>query len=301
MGLGDNLMAAGMARGAAARGKRIAFGDGRQIIWDQYSEQIFLGPDNSSRNPNIAPPGSEHDRDIEWIRYHKGHRLYNINGGDRWIWNHNFRPIPGEIFFTKLELQNSRRAGQGFVVIEPNVPHYKSVAANKQWPHARYNKLARYIKKTGVDVVQFRHSGGVELPNARQIQTRSFRDALAIMSRARLYIGPEGGLHHGAAAVGIPAVVLFGGFIPPSVTGYATHTNLTGGAVACGSFNPCEHCKAAMERITVDNVNDAALCYLEPRNPIHAARKDEFLAQWSRPPERRPIHVDNGESLAGLL
>jgi hypothetical protein len=36
MGYGDELMATGMARGAAARGKRVAFGDGQRIICGPY-------------------------------------------------------------------------------------------------------------------------------------------------------------------------------------------------------------------------------------------------------------------------
>jgi hypothetical protein len=84
------------------------------------------------------------------------------------------------------------------------------------------------------------------------------------MSRAALYIGGEGGLHHGAAAVGVGGVVLFGGFIPPEVTGYATHANLTGGAEACGSLDPCRHCAAAMQAIGVDEVLEHAMARLCP-------------------------------------
>jgi len=54
-------------------------------------------------------------------------------------------------------------------------------------------------------------------------------------------------------------VVLFGGFIPPSVTGYAAHANLTGGAEACGSLKPCPHCRKAMEAISVEEVVEEAL------------------------------------------
>ena len=64
---------------------------------------------------------------------------------------------------------------------------------------------------------------------ARQIKTKGFRHALAVPQNASLYIGPEGGLHHGVASVGVAAVVLFGDFIPPAVTGYSHHANLTGG------------------------------------------------------------------------
>jgi hypothetical protein len=76
-------------------------------------------------------------------------------------------------------------------------------------------------------------------------------------------------MHHGAAAMNIPAVVLFGGFVPPAVTGYDSHTNLTGGAeFACGSFRYCEHCIAAMKAISVDEVVTAALEHL--RNGRHS-------------------------------
>lgn len=98
MGRGDNIMATGLARGAAARGKRIAFGDGRRIAWDQHSKEIFRG------NPNIAPPGSEADPDLEWIDYRTGHRIYNglDRARRRWIWNMDFRPVPGEFFSTSM-------------------------------------------------------------------------------------------------------------------------------------------------------------------------------------------------------
>jgi ADP-heptose:LPS heptosyltransferase len=99
----------------------------------------------------------------------------------------------------------------------------------------------------------------VALAGVEQLETRSFRDVLAVLANASLYIGGEGGLHHGAAAVSIPAVVIFGGFIPPSVTGYATHANLTGGAEACGSLKPCAHCRKAMAAISIDDVYGAAM------------------------------------------
>ncbi len=69
MGLGDQLMASGMARGAKARDKRIAFGDGRRIIWDGNSHEIFRG------DPNVALPGSEGTTDLKWIAYYKGKRI----------------------------------------------------------------------------------------------------------------------------------------------------------------------------------------------------------------------------------
>lgn len=253
MGLGDNIMATGFAKGAKDRGKRIAFGDGRKILWDQHSEQIFRN------NPNIAPSGDEHDLDLKWIPFYKGQRIYNKHDhvNNKWIWNYNFKAIPGEIFFSDEELSFANKVGRDFVLIEPSVPAYKSVAPNKTWPFIRYVHVAEALRAKGFDVRQFRN-GGEALPGVGEIKAASFRHALAALSQAALYIGPEGGLHHGAAAVGISAVVIFGGFIPPRVTGYDAHTNLTGGAVACGSLSACRHCEEAMEAIKIKHVYHAA-------------------------------------------
>lgn len=250
MGLGDQLMASGMARGAAARGKRIAFGNGIQIIWDQHSAEVFRG------NQNIVAPGSECAENIVWIPYYKGHRLYNRHdpAKDRWIWNLDFHAIPGEVFLDKAEHKAGSRYGSGFVLIEHQTVKWKSVAPNKDWGRQNYQAVADLLRKAGHRVVQFVYDDTKPLAGVEALRTTSFRDALAVMANAALYIGPEGGSHHGAAAVGIPAVVLFGGFIPPSVTGYATHANMTGGAEACGSLHACPHCKAAMAAISVDDV-----------------------------------------------
>lgn len=147
--------------------------------------------------------------------------------------------------------------GKDFILIEPNVPWKKSVAPNKDWGLKRYQGVVDRLKAEGYEIVQTNH-GRDRLDGVRTISTPTFRHALAALSRARLAILPEGGLHHGAAALGIPAVVLFGGFIPPAVTGYDMHINLTGDVEACGSLRPCKHCREAMDNISVEQVYDAA-------------------------------------------
>lgn len=258
-------MATGFARGAATRGKRVQFGDGVKAIWDQHSQIIFTG------NPNIAPKESRFLKDdrIEWVHFYRGNRIYNrINdAGDRWIWNYDFRSIPGELFFSQDEKRFAEKQGKRYVVIEPTVPTWKKGATNKEWLPYRYQEVARRLAKAGYQVVQLVHGPGMRLdgPAIRKLHTPTFRLAAAVLSRAALYIGPEGGMHHAAAALSVPGVVLFGGFIPPQVTGYDIHTNLTGGAEACGWLRPCDHCKAAMARISVEEVIEAALEQLERR------------------------------------
>lgn len=253
MGYGDNIMATGWARGMAARGRRLALGDGRQIRWDYLSEEIF------QNNPNLARPGEEGRGDLEWLAYYRGNRLYarHDTGAHRWVWNMEFRPPVGEFFFSAEEESFAAQCGRDFVVIEPTVPAHKSCAPNKQWSPQRFYEVAKLLRRQDVPLRQFEGpnlSSAQYLPYAERIKTPTFRMAVAALSRARLYVGPEGGLHHAAAALGVPAVVIFGGFIPPQVTGYEGHENVSSSGHACGSLRNCEHCRRAMDEITVDRV-----------------------------------------------
>ena len=200
VGIGDQLIATGLAKGAAARGKIIAFGDGKRILWDANSPTIFKG------NPNIAPPKSTFlnaSLDLEWIHFYKGNRQYNRHMPGRWEWNYDWRCKPGEIFLTKEEKQFAKLVGDApLVIIEPN-PSPKSPVANKQWPFPRFEEVARKLRSEGFDVVQLHYRGAKLLRNARSFPSPSFRNALAVLARAKLYIGGEGGMHHGAAAVGV--------------------------------------------------------------------------------------------------
>ena len=247
------MLGSGMARGAKARGKRIAFGDGKRIIWGPWSKDIFRG------NPNVASPGDERAGDIEWIDYYKGKRGYNHHdvAGKRWIWNYDFRAKQGEFFFTEAEekVADLLAPADDFVVIEPHVPA-KSVAPNKDWGFEKFQAVVDALTNNGQLVVQFDYGRQI-LRGARRVKTKSFREAAAVLSRASAAVLPEGGMHHAAAAVDVPAVVIFGGFIPPMVTGYGTHANLTGGADACGSLFPCDHCRKALDAITVEEVIEA--------------------------------------------
>jgi len=270
MGYGDELMASGMARGSRAMGRLIAFGDRKEIRWSHWAHQIFIN------NPNVAWPGKKPDLPLLWVPHYKGLRMYNHQGNGRWIWHYGFRPTPGEMFFTDEELLWAEKktrdvGGPGFIVIEPNVPVHKSVAPNKQWPLGRFQEVAHKLGK-GRALVQIAYEGmRYKLGEAQQIKSPSFRHGLALMANAKLFVGPEGGLHHGAAAVGVRAVVIFGGFIPPEITGYDSHINLAAGGKACGMWTRCQHCVDALEAIPVSRVFDAAMEILDGRTEPPAA------------------------------
>lgn len=255
MGYGDEIIGSGLAKGAHARGKRIAFGDGRKINWSIWAPTIY------KNNPNIAVPGSEGAKDIEWIAHYKGARKYNKLVNGKWVWNYDFKVLPGEFFFSEHEKLLAEKFPSGAIVIEPNVPWQKKVAPNKDWGDGKYEELARRLIVSGHRILQFKHNNSRRLiDGADIIELADLRQAAAMLGRAALYIGPEGGMHHSAAAVGTKAVVIFGGFIPPQVTGYDDHINLTGDSkTACGHIHTCQHCSSAMASISIDEVKEAAL------------------------------------------
>jgi ADP-heptose:LPS heptosyltransferase len=106
--------------------------------------------------------------------------------------------------------------------------------------------------------VRFIQGPGRRLDGVEQAQTDSFRQACALLSKASLFIGTDGGLHHAAAALGKPAVVIWGGYTHPRNLGYDFHVNLqANGVEPCGLTIPCQHCRTAMDRVTVKEVVQA--------------------------------------------
>lgn len=275
-GFGDALLQSGMARGFAARGKLAAFGDGVRVLWSDADHAILQG------NPNVARPGQEYPADsIEWINSYVGHRPYGsvINGRWKFVEHHC---IPGEVFLTREEkawaLGRIWPGNGPVVVIEPRVKKFGACDGhNKQWPVARYDAVAAALRFDlaipGIRVIQPVPPGQKPLMSwAEPIETPTFRHALALVGLTTLYIGPEGGLHHGAAAMDTPAIVLFGGFNSPRSTGYPWHTNIAVGE-PCGTVTRCPHCEQAMASITVERVVDAAYRILENADePLRIAK-----------------------------
>lgn len=263
MGWGDEIIATGLARGAAALGKRVAFGDGRRQFWSAQSFELFRS------NPNIAPLGTETADDI-WIAHYRGHRLYGEVVGNRWVFR-DFECPPGEVFLTKEEKTFALArvwGGDPIAIIEPRVkPIGACQGANKQWGQWKYQELAsRLLAATGCRPAQLVPKGLAPLlEDVDAIETPTFRHALAVLGLTQLYAGPEGGLMHGAAAMGVPgAVVLYGGFNSPRSTGYPQFENIAVGE-PCGSIAACDHCRAAMASISVGRVLEGAARQLGQR------------------------------------
>lgn len=171
----------------------------------------------------------------------------------RWTWIRHPDREPGDIFLPPAP----RKVAEPYIYIEPNSKPQAS--PNKDWGFRNYQAVVDALG--GETFIQC--GPGRQLRRVRTFPLTSLVDALQYLRHARLYVGPEGGMHHAAAALGVPAVVIFGGFIAPDVTGYRSHINLFAGGEACGMRIACAHCARAMAAITVDRVVDSILTLME--------------------------------------
>jgi ADP-heptose:LPS heptosyltransferase len=170
---------------------------------------------------------------------------------EQWTWC-EYKPPIGELYFQPDELAAAAKHSPD-IVIEPNV---KSMASpNKNWGLLRWQHLIGLMRAAGFRPVQLGPPGTRRIDGADLIETTNFRRACAVLKRARAAVLHEGGLHHAAAVVGVRAVVIYGAYISPKVTGYATHRSLfVGDDLGCGMRIPCKHCVAAMAKITPEMV-----------------------------------------------
>ena len=126
---------------------------------------------------------------------------------------------------------------------------------NRDWGFDRWQQVVNELKD---DFVFFQSSFGKDkiLQNVINLHNVNFRKSCVLLSNADLFIGIEGGMHHAAAALNKKAVVIFGGFIHPSITGYDFHKNLyiDNERSPCGLKDKCDHCQKCMELITVYDV-----------------------------------------------
>lgn len=248
MGYGDEIMAAGHAQLVydADPSKRVA-------ICDRHGEPRWHPLWDG--NPILATP-----TDVQ--RGEAVHRVHNAIGCRPYIrypFTHDTglrfttwraQDHPGRVYLTAEERARGARlralAGP-YVVIEPSVGRKSN--QNKAWPFDRFQSVVTACPD--VRFVQMRHPDTRPLAGPQAVVTKDFRDACAVLSAAEAYVGPEGGLHHAAAALGIPAVVVFGGCVDVRATGYPQHINLVddGPETPCGRYHPCAHCRRAMERI----------------------------------------------------
>jgi hypothetical protein len=253
MGIGDEIMAAGRAMAMAKR-----IGRPVRIV---NTEGLTRWHEVWEGNPSITM-----DERAPVLLDGPGARAYikkpfTAEGHGYTEWR--ARDERGRIYLTEGELQLGHLVAEQlgrFVVIEPHI----KAGAN---PNKRWNRWQEVVEAApDIRFVQLGPAGVERLEGVVSVPTSSFRAACGVLAHAAAIVAPEGGLHHAAAALGVRAVVIFGGSPSAQATGYDSHVNL-GGDDPCGRWKPCRHCAAKMAEITPDLVVKSLQSILERPAP----------------------------------
>jgi hypothetical protein len=194
---------------------------------------------------------SNSDTDVVWVKNYQGHRPYlkgTKNG--RLLFNDDYKPRVGEIYFSEQEQEVIDKIDKDYIVVEPNVKRVYAHTVNKAWHgwEELFKHDLPWLQLGDVTVKRY----------TKWKETTTFREALQVLSKAKLFVGTDGGLHHAAAALGIPSVVIWTGFTSPRHLGYDTHRNIHDGSEPCGTYDSvCQHCLLKSKAITVEQVLDA--------------------------------------------
>ena len=255
MGFGDEIMAAAEAQRMRGAGKRVEILDrnGKRrwhALWEgsDIARPGEAGDFTSLVNGPGCRPYVDYVRmAFDFAKVHPARPFTTKVRNVRLPWRYtDWRCVEGRLPSVP------RRQPGGYVVVEP---HVKGDAQhNKRWKWQRWQALLD--ARPDFDWVQVGPRGTRLLHGARHMMTANFESACTVLSGAAAAVLPEGGLHHAAAALGVPAVVIFGGMTSPENTGYECHTNLfdQNGASPCGQRVPCGHCDRAMATIKPETV-----------------------------------------------
>ena len=276
MGYGDEILATAEAKEAKKKFSKakILIGDGRKI----HPSLIYLNNPNIFQSSNVVAEG-----DYIWILNYINNRPYvdylNSNS-ERLIWDHKFSAKPGEIYLsnsetkigidtiknaTKLWEDSFSKRSKFVVVIEPNVKstNYIKITGfstigysniNRDWGFDKWQGVVNALKDR-ITFIQPYKGDVRKLSNVIHIDC-NFRGALSVLNASDLFLGTNSGYTQAAAALNKDAINIFGGWIPPSIIGYDSHTNyyVSIDGSPCGSKKLCDHCKKCMDKISTDDI-----------------------------------------------
>ena len=272
MGFGDDLMITAHASQIKKKYPE------RQIVIGSVAKKQAYHSVIYENNPNISDCRDlDLKQPIHVIDYHPGNRPYidyAKSTSSRYVWNKKYKPIPGEIYFSTKEINDAKKIINDAKVYwkKNNIKKYKNIIfiessstklndkqfsikhKNKDWGYNNWTKLINKIKENNL-VLHSSHNQTKSIEAIFSTGKTSFRLACAILSLCDMYVGPEGGFGHVAAALRKKAVLYFGGWIDPDVIGYDFHENIyfKNAKSPCGEYkNICQHCEEARKKITVE-------------------------------------------------
>mgnify|MGYP001417209857 CR=1 FL=1 len=114
-------------------------------------------------------------------------------------------------------------------------------SVNKEWGKNKWDQFINLIKNDYL-IVKSAQSKVNELSDVYSVVC-DFRSVKSIMDKSDFFVGNEGGLSHLWATTRKKGIVFFGHWIPPYLTGYSFHINISvNDNKHCGSLKICKDC-----------------------------------------------------------
>ena len=127
------------------------------------------------------------------------------------------------IYLTKEE-KEKKKDFNPYIVIAP-VGKRGYCANRKDWGFDNFQELVNILKKK-YQIFQIGMPKDPMLSGVYNARFIDIRKTASIISKAELFIGLEGGLMHLARSVDTKSIIIFGGYIKPSISGYDINTNI---------------------------------------------------------------------------
>jgi hypothetical protein len=277
-------MGTGLARAIRDRypDAKIVFGNPKTYHDPKNNKISVHWSDVFFNNPIIVQP-DEPVKDMVCVPDYPGCRIYidyektekEADGKElkytKFAWQPDYQAVRGELYFDSNEKSAASeialRLPNPFFIIEPHIAN-KPWKNKKGWPFERWQAVVDALPEVGF--VQM--SDGNVLDRVHHVLTPTFRQACGIVACAGAVIASEGGLHHAAAALDIPAVVLWGHYTSPDILGYDDHENIRHAeGLGCGyTWKDCPDCQESMHDIKVDEVIEAIRKVIRDGRYIHS-------------------------------
>ncbi|MBI9072005.1 MAG: hypothetical protein JEY94_10420 [Melioribacteraceae bacterium] len=140
-----------------------------------------------------------------------------------------------ELYLTDEEIINVKNKYPFNYIVTCPEGKQSFTANRKEWGFENFQTLSKLLGD--VKVVQIGAKKDRLLENAIDARGLNIRESAAVIKNSMFFIGLEGGLMHLAKAVGAKAVILYGGFIKPEISGYDGFINLYNNVHCSPCFN----------------------------------------------------------------
>jgi hypothetical protein len=160
-----------------------------------------------------------------------------------------------KIFLSKEEQLAGKVVPRRQIAIQASSLGARWPMRNKQWPIERFQIVANALKGD-FDLVQLGAASDPRIFDALDHRGNTARQAAAVLSASHVFVGLEGGFMHMARAVECRSVIIYGGRVLPSQTGYSANANLQwhGPCVPCWQYDACDFDRICLREISPESV-----------------------------------------------